>query len=657
MTKKPGKNERIEKLLNYLKSNPNGYRRADLARKMGVHRSTIGRYIDELSKRVPIWEEDYRIRLLEQDGEVSKIRLSTVEALSLFFSVHSFLKGLNTYHASTVLMARKISNLLIPAYPAIAEHLEKSIIKYEKGLYNSEETEDKDYFAIFVDAWMNKKTVLVTKELTSVVPPCKAVLEITALDTNNGHSENSLLVVFSYCREKQCTCIFPLTQIKQLGIPGGSEKIPDPQCPYDTVKKTEHNFTIARLDTSTLATPIKSLYNAGFTSFISQSKQQPKRTEAYIHSSEYFFKAFSHLKTRPRITGPNELAAKWDAYSKKSPAKAEILQEQRKKNDENFNVLLIEDEAITRLAFTEILNTAGFSVETSGCAGKTMERIKKGAYDLIITDLYMPDISGFDILRVCNQHSPKTAVLVITAYSDKESAINAFRLGAVEFLEKPLGEQELIESAYNGIRRKQQELDLAKTLIHENNHRTKNQIAMLTSLLKLQMRKCTGPDIQEVFVTVLSQIQSVQALMEDLTWYGDEGKINLREYLQKIIDNFQDVFSSAQELKDARIEFSSADLTISNSSAVIIALILNELIMNSYKHVTSETVKPEISIQSAGAETIITYQDNGDGFTAENQNGEGLSLIRSLISQIEGRFETTHASKAKLVIIIPTQKL
>ena len=112
-----------------------------------------------------------------------------------------------------------------------------------------------------------------------------------------------------------------------------------------------------------------------------------------------------------------------------------------------------------RTTLALMLRAAGYDVEDCGSGAEGCELAKSGAYDLVITDLRMGAVTGLDVLRAAREGPLPTEVMVMTAYGTIESAVEAMRLGAHDYLQKPFSEQELlmkVERALNSRRLKGQ---------------------------------------------------------------------------------------------------------------------------------------------------------------------------------------------------------
>ncbi|MGA8164779.1 MAG: sigma-54 dependent transcriptional regulator [Waddliaceae bacterium] len=100
-------------------------------------------------------------------------------------------------------------------------------------------------------------------------------------------------------------------------------------------------------------------------------------------------------------------------------------------------ILIIDDEELLRSFLAQTLRLADFDVETAENGKKGIALFKEKFFDMVLTDMKMPDISGMDVLKAIKELSPSTLVVVITAYGSIENAVEAMRLGAFNYLIKP----------------------------------------------------------------------------------------------------------------------------------------------------------------------------------------------------------------------------
>ena len=102
-------------------------------------------------------------------------------------------------------------------------------------------------------------------------------------------------------------------------------------------------------------------------------------------------------------------------------------------------IFIIDDERTIRLTFRLALETDGYDVEEAASADEAIMGFRAERYDLVILDLRIGEDSGLDVLAAMRQSGVQTPTLMITAYGSIRNAVRAMQLGAIDFLEKPVG--------------------------------------------------------------------------------------------------------------------------------------------------------------------------------------------------------------------------
>ncbi len=101
------------------------------------------------------------------------------------------------------------------------------------------------------------------------------------------------------------------------------------------------------------------------------------------------------------------------------------------------NILVVDDERTIRESLYMVLTEEGYETETASNGREALDIIKEKGFDIIVTDLKMPEMDGMELVRKCQQICPQTSLIIITAHGSLESAIEALRLGAYDYILKP----------------------------------------------------------------------------------------------------------------------------------------------------------------------------------------------------------------------------
>jgi DNA-binding response OmpR family regulator len=108
------------------------------------------------------------------------------------------------------------------------------------------------------------------------------------------------------------------------------------------------------------------------------------------------------------------------------------------------SILVVDDEKTLLACLTQELICAGFLVTTAANGEEAIAHLKNRFFDLVITDLVMPGLDGFQVLKAAKRRSSKTLIIILTGYGAMESILDALRLGADDFLQKPCDTDELL---------------------------------------------------------------------------------------------------------------------------------------------------------------------------------------------------------------------
>jgi two-component system alkaline phosphatase synthesis response regulator PhoP len=143
------------------------------------------------------------------------------------------------------------------------------------------------------------------------------------------------------------------------------------------------------------------------------------------------------------------------------------------------HILIIDDEAALRQTLARILQQAGFEVTTAENGDQGLSFIQTTNFDLIFMDLRMPGMPGMDALKLIHASFPNLPVVLFTAQPDLNSAVEALRNGATDYLLKPLKPQAVIERAQSILASQQKE-------------NRKREIALQIEALQMELKSLTS---------------------------------------------------------------------------------------------------------------------------------------------------------------------
>jgi len=129
---------------------------------------------------------------------------------------------------------------------------------------------------------------------------------------------------------------------------------------------------------------------------------------------------------------------------------------------ENRAVLIIDDQKNIRLTLSQALVTLGMEVDTASSGEEGLSKVKEREFGLILLDLKMPGMDGMKVLEQLRLIRPDIRVIIITAYGTVESAVEAMKLGASDFIQKPFTPEEIRELVTRVMNREKIDADKAR---------------------------------------------------------------------------------------------------------------------------------------------------------------------------------------------------
>lgn len=155
--------------------------------------------------------------------------------------------------------------------------------------------------------------------------------------------------------------------------------------------------------------------------------------------------------------------------------------------DNRLSILLIDDEPLMRMTIQDALESEGYQVNVTETGQKGLALFRKNLFDIVITDLKLPDLDGLQVLKEVKMTNPETQVILITAYGSIDSAVTAMKEGASDYLTKPFSIDELLLIIRRLLRIKQ---------LEEENIRLKEKVEERYSLEGLIGK---SPQMQKIY--------------------------------------------------------------------------------------------------------------------------------------------------------------
>ncbi|PHK35817.1 chemotaxis protein CheY [Nostoc linckia z16] len=120
----------------------------------------------------------------------------------------------------------------------------------------------------------------------------------------------------------------------------------------------------------------------------------------------------------------------------------------------SIRVLVVDDDTAFCVMLKTFLQKKGYSVTSVFTGAEAKEALETDTYDVVLTDIRLPDTDGLDILKAARAQSMDTQVILMTGYTDIRAAVNAMKLGAYDYVGKPINPDEILHTVSNALKRK-----------------------------------------------------------------------------------------------------------------------------------------------------------------------------------------------------------
>ncbi|MBK9165983.1 MAG: response regulator [Bryobacterales bacterium] len=129
-----------------------------------------------------------------------------------------------------------------------------------------------------------------------------------------------------------------------------------------------------------------------------------------------------------------------------------------------LQILIVDDEPAIRALLGEFMAQSGYGVTLAGNGTEALARLRETQFDLVLSDVRMPGMSGLELLAEIVRQHPSVGVLMLTACEDLTLAVSAMRLGALDYILKPFRLEEIAASVREALARKQNEIEQAERM-------------------------------------------------------------------------------------------------------------------------------------------------------------------------------------------------
>lgn len=207
-----------------------------------------------------------------------------------------------------------------------------------------------------------------------------------------------------------------------------------------------------------------------------------------------------------------------------------------------IQVLIVDDDPLVLSGFREILSRAGYSVVACSSGQAAIDLLAEKRFSVVLTDLFMPRVSGMDVLNAALSADPDSVVIVVTGFASVRGAVDALRRGAADYVIKPCEDDELLHRIRIGLERAELKADLrskeldaekmkaiAQTAVTVNDQINTPLNVILNSAEFIRLKRLPDTlDVQQSLDFIVQEVAKIKSVIQKLATAANPSKT--REY-------------------------------------------------------------------------------------------------------------------------------
>ena len=311
-------------------------------------------------------------------------------------------------------------------------------------------------------------------------------------------------------------------------------------------------------------------------------------------------------------------------------------------NPSEYKVLIVDDVISNVLLLKVLLTNEKFNIVTAGNGTQALEQVKKEKPDLVLLDVMMPDISGFEVAQQmkADPEMSEIPIIFLTALNSTADIVKGFQVGGNDFISKPFNKEELIIRVTHQIslvaakRIIVQTEELRKTIMGRDKlysviaHDLRSpmgSIKMVLNMLILNLPSETiGEEMYELLTMANQTTEDVFSLLDNLLkWTKSQiGKLKVVYQdinMVEVVEGVSEIFTMVAGLKNIKIvqDVPVADVAV-RADIDMVKTVIRNLISNAIKF-SNEGAEVVVSLAEEDGMAIVSVKDSGCGIDEENQ--------------------------------------
>ena len=308
------------------------------------------------------------------------------------------------------------------------------------------------------------------------------------------------------------------------------------------------------------------------------------------------------------------------------------------------NILIVDDEEVIRDICFRSLEKKGYHVGLAENGIDALDHIREGIYEIVFTDIKMPMMDGLELLQAIKRDFPHLEVVIMTAFATIESAIDAMKKGAYDFILKPIKPDQIrvvadrcLEKVQLGkenkaLRVANQKLvelqEMKDKFVAITSHELRTPVSHLKGYLGIindeegqQLSASERDQCMEIILNAVDELEEIVTKMHNLD-DSENGKLNLKTepveingLIKQIVQEYKHFTIKREQLLEFKSAMPGLSIHVDQSQ---IKSVLRELLQNAIKF-TQDGGEIKVSTEVEGEYCVINVRDNGIGIELSDQ--------------------------------------
>jgi len=289
-------------------------------------------------------------------------------------------------------------------------------------------------------------------------------------------------------------------------------------------------------------------------------------------------------------------------------------------------ILIIDDEDIVLKSCMRILRNDNYVIDTAYSGEEGLSKIDQEKYDLVITDLMMPGMSGMDVLRNVKERKLDLTVVIFTGYATAETAREALKMGAFDYIPKPFTPEEFRDVVQNAIKSGEGNETTMLDLMAIVSHELKSPVAVVHTTAQTLAKGYFGnlePKQKEILETIIRNCQYLEDIIRS---YIDLSKMELDDIealnqkvnlVNDVIKNVVKIPEYSSNIKKMKINTEFKIQPVIAGDPNLLQIVVTNLVNNAIKY-GRENTEIKISVYEQDKNAVFSIYNEGVGISKED---------------------------------------